>query len=66
MNLTLTPEEMAACKNLKMAKVLTATGTIKGSPTFLVNGRQVAGWGLSRTGNTLKVGWRHGLAVIVK
>ena len=65
-NLTLTPEEMAACRNLKMVKVLTATGAIAGTPTFLVNGQQVAGWGLSRSGNTLKVGWRHGLAVIVR
>ena len=66
MNLTLTPEEMAACRNLKKVKVLTATGTIAGTPTFLVNGQPAEGWGLSRSGNTLKVGWRHGLIVVVR
>lgn len=65
-NLTLTPEEMAACKNLKMAKVLTATGTIAGTPTLLVNGQPAEGWRLLCSGNALKVGWPSGLMVLVR
>lgn len=65
-NISLMPEELDVCKNLKMVKVLTATGTISGSPTLLVNGQPAEGWGLVRSGNALKVGWQHGLTVIVK
>ena len=65
-NLTLTPEEVLACKGLEKVTILTATGTLNGSPTLLVNGQPDKNWKLSRSGNSLKVGWRRGLVLVVR